>query len=90
MNDIGVRPFHDGISWVSDFRAADHGEWKPVKVNGERARFRSDMEARLGAHEALLAYQRGRYTSERAKAEHRWEAGKLFRAGKRPVEVVKA
>lgn len=88
-NTFAAKEHHDGISFIGLFRAGEHGSWRKVEVNGETARFRTGMEARLAAHEALAAYMTGNYVSHRQKAEHRWEAGKLFRAGKRSVEVVK-
>ncbi|WP_349366760.1 MAG: hypothetical protein ABL311_04530 [Nitratireductor rhodophyticola] len=90
MNAFDARARRNGFFWIGEFRAGEHGDYKPVMENGETKPFRSAREAREGAHAALIAYMNGNYVSERAKADHRWEAGKLFRAGKRPVEVVKA
>jgi len=87
-NTFAAKEHHDGISFIGLFRAGEHGSWRKVEVNGETARFRTGMEARLAAHEALAAYMTGNYTSARQKAEHIWSTGTLHRAGRKPVEVV--
>lgn len=87
MNIFDARARHNGYIWIGEFRAGEHGEYKPVMENGEVRPFPTAREAREAAQASLIAYMNGKYTSTRQKAEYRWKAETVFRPGKKPIPV---
>lgn|GEM_PF-5805458 len=63
MNIFDARARHNGYIWIGEFRAGEHGEYKPVMENGEVRPFQTAREAREAAQASLIAYMNGKYTS---------------------------
>lgn len=87
MNHFAAKAVWNGIAWNGLFRAAEHGSFHTVQINGEPAPFATKAEAESAAQASLIAYMNGRYRRTGEKATLRLVAEKLFRPGKRPIPV---
>lgn len=88
MNHFAARARHDGLTWIGEFRCAEHADFKPVLEGDGIARFPSRVDAQLAADRALRAYMNGRLRRDGATiTSAKIAAEKLFRPGKKPIPV---
>jgi hypothetical protein len=86
MNHFDARAVFDGTHWIGEFRPAHKADYEAVQDCGEVMKFARRWEAQIAADAALRAVLNRHYVSYRAQVEHDWQAGTIFRDG-RKIEV---
>ena len=85
MNSAAVRAVPGYGGFRAELKRVHRSKWESVR---DGHLFATEAEAKVAAHEALLEHLVGdRIVSSGYRAELRAAAGRVFRPGKRPIEI---